>query len=158
MIRLRPIREEEFAPWLERVEAWYAHDLERNGGFPAAGALEKARTDVEHLFPGGKSNDAQVVLVAAHDQTDEQVGVVWFAVRDLPNGRGAWLYDIDIVEGQRGRGFGRRAMELFEEEVRRRGLDRIGLNVMGGNEVARSLYRSLGYRETFVAMAKELDA
>jgi ribosomal protein S18 acetylase RimI-like enzyme len=47
-------------------------------------------------------------------------------------------------------------MELLEEEVRARGLRRIELNVFGGNEVARGLYRSLGYAERAVAMDKEL--
>ena len=56
----------------------------------------------------------------------------------------------DGREAMRGRGLGRRAMELAEEEANRRGLARIELNVFGGNEVARGLYRSLGYAEVAV--------
>jgi RimJ/RimL family protein N-acetyltransferase len=41
-------------------------------------------------------------------------------------------------------------MVYAEEEARRRGLDRVGLMVFGGNEVARNLYRSLGYAEIAV--------
>jgi ribosomal protein S18 acetylase RimI-like enzyme len=48
-------------------------------------------------------------------------------------------------------------MLLAEEEARRRGLMRMALNVFGGNDVARNLYRSLGYVETSVQMAKNLD-
>jgi ribosomal protein S18 acetylase RimI-like enzyme len=47
-------------------------------------------------------------------------------------------------------------MLLAEDEARRRGLTRIELNVFGGNEVARNLYRSLGYVETSAQMAKDL--
>ena len=47
-------------------------------------------------------------------------------------------------------------MRLFEEEARRRGLSRTNLTVLGGNEVARSLYRSLGYVERAVFMSKDL--
>ena len=47
-------------------------------------------------------------------------------------------------------------IELFEAEVRARGLPRIELNVFGGNAVARGLYRSLGYDEVAVVMEKEL--
>ena len=50
----------------------------------------------------------------------------------------------------------RAAMELFEEEVRRRGLSQVGLTVLGDNDVARSLYRSLGYGERAVFMSKDL--
>jgi len=45
-------------------------------------------------------------------------------------------------------------MLLAEAEARRRGLTHVGLAVMGGNETARRLYRSLGYAETFVSMEK----
>jgi ribosomal protein S18 acetylase RimI-like enzyme len=45
-------------------------------------------------------------------------------------------------------------MVFAEEEARRRGLDRVVLNVFGRNEVARRLYRSLGYEENAVAMSK----
>ena len=47
-------------------------------------------------------------------------------------------------------------MLLFEEEARSRGLSGASLTVLGGNEVARSLYRSLGYSERAVFMSKTL--
>jgi ribosomal protein S18 acetylase RimI-like enzyme len=45
-------------------------------------------------------------------------------------------------------------MLLAEAEARRRGYNRIGLNVFGGNDVARKLYRSLGYAENAIVMSK----
>ena len=63
---------------------------------------------------------------------------------------------MEIGEEHRGRGYGRAAMLLAEEEARRRGLNRIELNVFGGNTIARNLYRSLGYVETSAQMAKDL--
>jgi ribosomal protein S18 acetylase RimI-like enzyme len=48
-------------------------------------------------------------------------------------------------------------MLLAEEEARRRGIDRLALNVFGRNTVARRLYRSLGYDENAIAMSKALD-
>jgi ribosomal protein S18 acetylase RimI-like enzyme len=44
------------------------------------------------------------------------------------------------------------------EDAERDGLARVELNVWGGNERARSLYRSLGYRDLAVHMGKDLDA
>jgi len=46
------------------------------------------------------------------------------------------------------------AMLLAESEARQRGLNRIALNVFGGNEAARNLYQSLGYDERAVTMGK----
>src|SRR4029453_9727851 len=67
-----------------------------------------------------------------------------------------FLYDIEIESAFRGRGLGRQLMLLIEEEARRRGFTEIRLNVFGGNELARSLYRSLGYAEFAIAMRKRL--
>ena len=47
-------------------------------------------------------------------------------------------------------------MALFEEDARTHGITQFNLTVLGGNEVARSLYRSIGYRERAVFMAKDL--
>ena len=47
-------------------------------------------------------------------------------------------------------------MTFAEEEARRRGFDQIGLMVFGGNQVARGLYRSLGYAENAVFMTKRV--
>jgi ribosomal protein S18 acetylase RimI-like enzyme len=45
-------------------------------------------------------------------------------------------------------------MVLAEEEARRRGLTRIALRVGVRNDVARNLYRSLGFEENEVVMSK----
>jgi ribosomal protein S18 acetylase RimI-like enzyme len=67
-----------------------------------------------------------------------------------------YVYSIEISPKHRGRGFGREAMLLFEDEARSRGISTTSLTVLGGNEVARSLYRSLGYVERAVFMSKDV--
>ena len=67
-----------------------------------------------------------------------------------------YIYEIAIEPEHQGRGYGRAAMRLVEDEAARRGIARIELNVFGGNDVARGLYRTLGYVETSVQMAKDL--
>jgi ribosomal protein S18 acetylase RimI-like enzyme len=85
------------------------------------------------------------------------VGRLWLAERELGGRRTLFIYDISIEAEQQGRGYGRAAMRLAEEEARSRGIGHLELNVFGGNDVARSLYRSLGYVETAVQMAKDLS-
>ena len=87
----------------------------------------------------------------------EPVGNVVFGPRERHGRRQAFLYDIEIRPEHRGRGIGTRAMALLQDEARALGLERIELNVFGGNEGARRLYRSLGYQETFVTMAKDIE-
>jgi hypothetical protein len=52
--------------------------------------------------------------------------------------------------------FERAAMPLLEAKARRLGDDLIELNVLGGNDVARGLYTSLGHAEVAVYTAKEI--
>jgi ribosomal protein S18 acetylase RimI-like enzyme len=154
-IRLRPMREDELPAHIERTRAEYARNIETNGGLDRAEAEEKARRDNDAAFPGGRPAEGHSLRVIETIASGEPVGRLHYAERPPGSGR-AWLYYIAIDEQLRGRGLGREAMLLFEAEVRRAGHRQIGLNVFGGNEAARSLYRSLGYREAAVDMTKDV--
>ena len=151
-VALRGMREVEFADWLPRAREDYAEDMVQNGGADPEAARAKAMSDSELLFPGGRPSPEQLVLVIEAD--GERVGELWLAVRDGGLRRVLFVWNVRVDVPHRGRGFGRQAMLLAEAEARRRGLTHIGLNVMGGNQTARKLYRSLGYAETFVSMEK----
>jgi ribosomal protein S18 acetylase RimI-like enzyme len=153
-VRLRPLGESELAEWLASSRAGYADDMVRHGGLSREGAERKAEDDFANLFPEGLSTSGDALYVI--EARGEVAGSVFFAERKRDGRRVAWLYEIRVDEEKRGQGLGRRAMELLETEVRRRGLDRLELNVFGGNEVARSLYLSLGFTETAVTMGKDL--
>ena len=148
------MRDEEFGDWLPRMRDRYAEDMIGNASLPSERARSKAVDDVERLFPGGEPSPDQLVFVIEAD--GDPVGNLWLAERDDSFQRALFVYDIRVDESQRGKGYGKTAMIFAEQEARRRGHDRVALNVFGGNEVARSLYRSLGYDENAVAMSKKL--
>jgi ribosomal protein S18 acetylase RimI-like enzyme len=95
------------------------------------------------------------MFVLEHD--DEAVGRLWLAEREIDGRRAMFIFDIHVDAGFRGRGFGRAAMQFVEREALARDIHRVELNVFGGNAVARGLYRSLGYVERSVRMAKDLE-
>ncbi len=86
----------------------------------------------------------------------EPVGHLWLVERRETYDPALVVYDIDVDEPYRGRGYGKAAMVFTEEEARRRGLSRIALHVGAHNDVARNLYRSLGFEEKEVAMSKPI--
>ena len=154
-LELRPMREDEYAAWLPLMRDEYARAMIEEGGFAPEGAHDKAAADVERLFPGGRPSAEQLVFVV--EAEGEPVGELWLAEREDPlQPSSLFVYDLHVREAFRGRGYGKAAMLLAEEEARRRGIDRIALNVFGRNDVARRLYRSLGYEENAVAMSKSL--
>jgi GNAT superfamily N-acetyltransferase len=152
-IELRPMSEAEYATWRGRVELDYAQDMIDAGMDPDA-AREKAERDFPALLPDGLATEGQDLYTVA--KGDESVGVLWVCERDVEGGRVLFIYDVRLDESQRGKGYGRAAMELAETEAKRRGLARVALNVFGGNEVARNMYRSLGYDEIAIWMTKQV--
>ena len=152
---LRPMRLDEFPAYREHEIESYADALVEQAGLPRKQPVEKSIADNEALFSNGLDTPGLVVLVVESD--GEPVGNVVFGSRERHGRRQAFLYDIQIRPEHRGRGLGTRAMALLLEEARALGLERIELNVFGGNEGARRLYRSLGYQETFVTMAKDIE-
>jgi ribosomal protein S18 acetylase RimI-like enzyme len=154
-VTLRRIRADEFEPWLRSAQAGYEESRRVHGGLSAETAQRRAAADVAALFPDGKPSDEQLVYVIEAD--GERVGELWVAERDGPDqGRLLWIYAVEVDARHRGRGYGRAAMVFAEEEARRRGLAGVALNVFGGNDVARGLYRSLGYAEVGVYMQKQV--
>jgi GNAT superfamily N-acetyltransferase len=139
---------EALAPAFEQA---YAEDLERDGGFPRDAARRKAADDVRRLFADTSA------LVYAIQENSRDVGRLCVGERQLQERRVLWVWDVFVDEEHRGRGLGRAAMQLVEDEARRLGLSRVELNVFGGNDAARGLYRSLGYQESAVSMAKDLE-
>jgi len=153
-VTLRPISDEEFVEWLPRTRDGYATDMSEHGGFAADKAAAMSAEQMESLFPGGKPSADQFLYIVEDD--GERVGELWVCDRETPLQHALFIYFVGIDEAHRGKGYGKAAMLLAEEEARRLGLDHIALNVFGRNDVARSLYRSLGYEENAVSMTKRL--
>lgn len=155
-VRLRPLREDEWESFVERSKHEYAADMVANGGLTKDFAHQKAERDFTSTLPDGLATEGHYIFAVESAETGDAVGRAWFARRDIFGEEGAFVYDIQIDERFRGQGLGRAAMVALEVEVHRQGLSRIALNVFGGNEVARGLYRSLAYAETALWMTKGL--
>ncbi len=127
-----------------------------DAGMSEEEARAKAERDFAMLVSHGRPVAGQQLFRVEEAETGERVVRVWLGERfgGQPVG---FLSDIEIEPTFRGRGLGREAMLLVEEEARRRRFTEIRLNVFGGNEIARSLYRSLGYAEFAIGMRKRLS-
>jgi GNAT superfamily N-acetyltransferase len=150
VIALRPLRPDEYDAWEAAHRSEYERGLVEHVGMAAERAKAKVERDVAHVLPDGLET-AGTHIWAVEDE-GSAVGTVFVGIRD----GGAWLYDITIAEAERGKGYGRAAMTALEDELRTFGHATIGLNVWGNNEVARGLYRSLGWVEESVHMRKTL--
>jgi ribosomal protein S18 acetylase RimI-like enzyme len=149
-VTLEPMTPEEIGPWQERLWIEYRSDMIKAGS-TAAAADANIERNREALMPGGELAEGQHVLTVTDGANP--IGCLWLAQR----APGEWfVYDIEIDPEHRGRGFGRATMLAAEDYVTARGGIKLGLSVFGFNEVAHSLYRSLGYSVLAMNMSKSL--
>jgi ribosomal protein S18 acetylase RimI-like enzyme len=148
------VRSEDYAAWRDIELTEYARDISENGDTPVDAARHKAKADMAEILPQGLDTPNHWMFVL--EVEGAPAGRLWLAEREIDGRRAMFIFDIHVDEAYRGRGFGRAAMQLVEREALARDIHRVELNVFGGNTVARGLYRSLGYLERSVRMAKDL--
>ena len=151
------LTEAEFPAWLRTATAWYEADMIRHGLIGETDAGEKAAADMAAQLSGGVNTPGHTLAHVVDAGSGERIGWVWYRRIERRSGRVTFIYQIEIVPGHRGRGFGRAAMLAIERASREAGAGAVELNVFAGNAVARALYRSLGFAESALSMRKLLQ-
>jgi ribosomal protein S18 acetylase RimI-like enzyme len=124
------------------------------GNWSPSQAEELAAKETDDLLPDGVDTPG-MLLLAAETASAGLIGIVWVELKHRQT-TGAWIYDIEIIPDQRGRGYGRDLLRAAQREVEKLGVKSIALNVFGGNRAARHLYESSGYEITSLFMRKRL--
>jgi ribosomal protein S18 acetylase RimI-like enzyme len=147
--------DDELAAWLAELRVGYVADRMKTG---ESEAEAKRITDLQlgALLPEGKPAPGNLLSRVCVD--GEPVGWLWIGPRTPEVPQAYWVWDVVIDESQRGKGLGREAMLLAEQQALEAGATELGLNVFGDNTVARGLYESLGYATMAVQMRKPLPS
>ncbi|MFI2371435.1 GNAT family N-acetyltransferase [Streptomyces sp. NPDC018833] len=150
----RPMSEAEFDAWRAGAVTQYVQDWITRG-VPRDDALARSEALHRDLLPDGLATPGAELRCMLAGGT--VVGHVWVAQRELrPGEQGAYVFDVEVAEEYRGRGYGRALMLLAERIALDAGDTLIGLHVIAGNTRALSLYDSLGYRTTHRNFVKQL--
>jgi ribosomal protein S18 acetylase RimI-like enzyme len=155
-VTTNPMTADEFDAWRQHSITEYAKEHVAAGNYPEDEAAARSRAEFDELLPGGLATDGMVFL-QARDDDGSPVGILWLS---LTHPRGApdtaFIFDIEVLPERRGQGYGRAVLAAAEDEVRRRGIGALGLNVFGDNPAAIALYTSAGYHVTTQQMRKLL--
>ncbi|MFF1512122.1 GNAT family N-acetyltransferase [Streptomyces sp. NPDC058326] len=153
-VEVRPMTEAEYSGWEARAKEGFARSwIDR--GVPEDQARTKAENSHRTYLPEGLATPGVAIHVVVRE--GRAAGHLWTGRIELEPGRWAgFVYDIEVDEEQRGRGYGRALMLLAERVAREAGETLLGLHVFAGNTPAIRLYESLGYRTTYVNSAKVL--
>lgn len=154
MVRLVPMTESEFEVYLENVIPAYAADKAGAGDWSKEEALELSRKSYQELLPEGLQTENNYLFRIQLEESEEKIGMVWMK-HEAPRPHG-FIYDIELDEEQRGKGYGKQAMLALEEFGKGLGLETIGLHVFAYNTAAMKLYKGLGYEVTSQNMTKRL--
>jgi ribosomal protein S18 acetylase RimI-like enzyme len=148
--------DEDFGPYLESGIRDYARQKVISGEWSQQEALALSAADHERLLPDGLNTPDQHLFTVRDSETGEAAAVLWIALRPKGGRTEAYIYDIEVREPLRGRGYGRATMQAAVEMAAKLGAETVGLHVFGHNAPARALYQSLGFVETNVSMSLEL--
>jgi ribosomal protein S18 acetylase RimI-like enzyme len=155
-VTLEPLSHEEFADYVRRETQRYAEEKVRAGNWPPGGALERAKKEFDGLLPLGLETPDNFLFRIRAREEPEPVGLLWICVKHPDEGPGGFVYDLQVHERFRKKGYATAAMRELENFARQRGLPRISLHVFEHNVVAIRLYEKLNYRTTNRRMSKEL--
>ena len=146
----------EFAELRATMIAEYATEQVRAELLVLSEAREVAIRQMDELLPEGLYT-GEMRFFTAEVADHRVVGHVWFAMREPENSPPtAWLYGIEVVPSQRGKGYGRALLDAVERCAADEGATSLGLNVFAGNTVARNLYDAAGYALTAQQLRKRL--
>ncbi|MEU1472427.1 GNAT family N-acetyltransferase [Streptomyces sp. NPDC005761] len=150
----RPMTPEEFADWEDGAIAGYAESL-MTRGTPQEAALRAARASHAAHLPQGLATEGAQLHHLVHE--GEKAGFLWVARFEMHPGQViGYVFDVEVDERFRGRGYGRALMLQAERLAIGAGETRLGLHVVTANTPALRLYESLGYEPTRYNLAKPL--
>lgn len=155
-LTLRPMSDAEYERFYSKAIREYAADNVEAGNWPQEDSINLSTKAFDEFLPQGRDTP-KVLILSADNLEGENVGYFWIGLErnGSPSG-GAWIYDIEVAESQRGKGFGKALLQAAEEVTARNGVTKLGLNVFGANAIARKLYESAGYSMTQIQMSKQL--
>jgi ribosomal protein S18 acetylase RimI-like enzyme len=155
-VRLDPMTEAEFQVYRENLLIKYAASNVDSGDWTAEEAAEKSAQSLARLLPDGLATKDAYLRLARDTASGDRVGIFWLSL--IPRGAetAAFIYDIEVDDGLRGRGYGRAVMLAGADLARELGSVQIGLHVFAHNEAAIALYTSLGFATTALVMSLPL--
>ena len=155
-MRFALLTPEQASAYLPHSQRGFADDLVRAGALDEDRALRTAVADYSSLEGDGTT---YVAGYAEIDGAEEWVGVIGWALKGFDadhEERTLYVYDLEVFERFRRRGFGEGLLAHAAAEAERAGADAVRLTVWAGNDAATALYRRLGFVDESTRMRMRL--
>lgn len=154
-VALRPMSDAEFPAWREIAIRHHAAQVSRATGKDLDAATKVSRELLAKVLSAGLATEKMNLFVVL-DDSHREIGWLWLGTSPQDSDAG-FVFDIIVDANVRGRGYGRAIMRAAERFFQAQGKSDISLDVADGNDAARTLYESMGYRPVVTSMTKSLD-
>ena len=156
MICLQEMTKKEFSEYKRFLIEDYAQDASRNYCIPLEEARANSVKQINGMLSQGLSTPNQFLytIQLSKGSTEVEIGYLWLDINEMK--QRCILCDIYLHKEFRGKGWGRKTLEVFESQITERGIRKISLHVFANNAVARALYEKLGYKVTGLNLEKWL--
>ena len=146
MKTLEKMSQSEFENFIQMSISNFREELQKTGDFTQKQAETTTHEQINDLLIDGMNTHGHYFfnIINVHDHY--KVGTLWLSIN--PDNEGhpvAFIFDIMIETGYRGKGFGRLAMQAAEQVAKSKGAGKICLHVFDHNKIAFDLYKKLGY-------------
>lgn len=156
-VSLVPMNEEAFSNFLQMAIPAYAKDNVDSGRWEESEALERSKKAHESLLPEGLATKNNYLFTIHEIEDKNNVGHTWVKIDDNVSTKSAFIYDIEILEPYRRKGFAKSALVNIEKIVGNLGATSLGLHVFNHNSAALALYNSIGYQTVSHNMQKPIQ-
>lgn len=145
----------DYQAYLQQAIVGYAEEKVKAGNWDEKSALQRSADDFERYLPQGEQTPGNYLNILV-DEDQEEVGFIWFSVINNAQ-RILFLYDFEVVEKHRRKGYALQSLNILEEKARELGCGQIELHVFGFNTGAQSLYSKAGFQVTNINMRKLIE-
>lgn len=155
MVTFVPMSEElfekEFSTWVRD----YAQEKIDSGNWKQEEALEQSRKEHLYLLPEGVHTEGHH-LFSILNESQENVGMIWFGIKEQGEPVGAFIWKFEIYEKFRRCGYASASLTELRRMLAGMGVKRVSLHVFASNRAAVSLYEKMGYEPTNIVMARDV--
>lgn len=156
-VRLDPMTAAEFDVWLAAAIPSYAADKVDSGQWPAEEAVARSERAHHELLGQGVATPGHCLYTVRDARSGQAVGMLWVQFEAGPGMRDAYLFQFQVDQELRGRGYGTAALRSLMQDLAAAGVRALGLHVFAGNVRAQRLYERLGFQTTGLNMIRPLQ-
>lgn len=157
MLKLETMTEAEYSDFMEiSIKDHIAKQIEA-GFWPHDEAEAKMLAMRQQVIPQERDTPNHYFYSIKDSDQADTVGGFWFAVMQKEGKQFIIVFDIQVYEAFRRKGYGSQAFSLMEDHARELGVGTIMLYVHPQNHAARAMYLKLGYQGSETELTKAID-